>query len=106
MLSSVIEQAMTLFRTQTTPKNLALLGFSVWKLKQYQQCTVPKLKKCQSLGKGTMIPTNLSHAIDEYSMMSHYQANAKIGVQWQLQGAIAGDHFYYKRERNIVLQLE
>ena len=22
------------------------------------------------------------------------------------QGAISGDHFYYKRERNIVLQLE
>ena len=23
-----------------------------------------------------------------------------------VQGAMAGDHFYYKRERNIVLQLE
>ena len=23
-----------------------------------------------------------------------------------VQGAIAGDHFYYKRERNMVLQLE
>ena len=43
---------------------------------------------------------------DEYFVMSHCQGNAKIGVQWQLQGAIAGDHFYYKRERNIVLQLQ
>ena len=44
--------------------------------------------------------------IDEYFIMSNCQGNAKIGVYWRLQGAIAGDHFYHKRERNIVLQLE
>ena len=39
-------------------------------------------------------------------MMPHFQGNSKIGVRWRLQGAIAGDHFYYKRKRNIVLRLE
>ena len=43
--------------------------------------------------------------IDEYSMMSHCQGNAKLEYNG-VQGAIAGDHFYYKRERNTVLQLE
>ena len=40
--------------------------------------------------------------MDEYSIMSHCQGNAKL----EYNGAIAGDHFYYKRERNTVLQLE
>ena len=47
--------------------------------------------------------------ISNYGRILHYVTlprQRKIGVQWRLQGAIAGDHFYYKRERNTVLQLE
>ena len=45
-------------------------------------------------------------SIDEYFIISHCQGNAKIWSIVAVQGAIAGDHFHCKSERNIVLQLE
>ena len=44
-----------------------------------------------------------------YSRIFHDVTLPRQGKNWSImavQGAIAGDHLYYKRERNIVLQLE
>ena len=42
---------------------------------------------------------------DEYSRCHIAKVTQKLEYNGT-QGVIAGDHFYYKSERNIVLQLE